>query len=45
MIDPLHARIYRRADLAMERGRYGEAAILDWLGDEAESIRDVPPHT
>jgi len=34
-------RISRRADLAMERGRYGEAAMLDWLADEVESVVDV----
>ena len=37
----LQNRITRRADLAMERGRYGVAAMLDWLGDEADTIRDV----
>ena len=36
--EPLANRITRRADLALERGRYGEAAMLDWLADEAESV-------
>lgn len=34
-------RIARRADLAMQRGHLGEAAMLDWLADEADSIVEV----
>jgi hypothetical protein len=38
MTEPLHARIRRRADLAIEGGLFEQAAMLDWLADEADSI-------